>query len=320
MKTFHNPMANHDSPDPFMTYDPVTGYYYALFTRHTRLEIFRSRHAGNIVRDGESKVIYTPNGERDGIWGDIWAPEMHKGSNGKWYIYTSGRIKPERSQKRLFIMEALTDDPFGEWQFKCKPSPDVFSIDPTMYTDKDGKQYMCYSLVEGEQLLAIQEMVNPWTFGEKKAVIAKAEYDWELVEPYVGTEAINEGAFFVEKNGRLYIIYSGNGAFSDHYLLAVLEYMGGDLCDPASWKKHDKPVFTYGNGVYGPGHASFFHSPDGTELWVAYHGMNQHNEDAHEDIRYFNIQRFDFDETGYPLPQQPVGWDAEVTPPSGEID
>ena len=92
MKTFKNPVSPFDAPDPFMTFDPVTGYYYALFTRGSKLELFRSRHAGSIVTDGDSRIIYLPNGERDGIWGDIWAPEMHRAPNGKWYIYTSGRI------------------------------------------------------------------------------------------------------------------------------------------------------------------------------------------------------------------------------------
>lgn len=144
MKSFNKPLANFDTPDPFMTYDPITKYYYALFTRHDRLEIFRSRHAGDIIRNGESKVIYTLNGEKDGIWGMIWAPEMHRGNNGKWYIYTSGLYDPDVRPKRLFIMEALTDDPFGEWQFKCKPVPDLYAIDPTVLTHTNGKQYICY--------------------------------------------------------------------------------------------------------------------------------------------------------------------------------
>ena len=42
MQTFRNPISPFDAPDPFMTYDPVTGYYYALFSRHSKLELFRS--------------------------------------------------------------------------------------------------------------------------------------------------------------------------------------------------------------------------------------------------------------------------------------
>ena len=45
VKTFKNPVSPFDAPDPFMTYDSGTGYYYALFTRGRVLELFRSRRA-----------------------------------------------------------------------------------------------------------------------------------------------------------------------------------------------------------------------------------------------------------------------------------
>jgi GH43 family beta-xylosidase len=321
MQTFRNPVSPFAAPDPFMTYDPVTGYYYALFTRDTKLELFRSRHAGSIVTDGDSRIIYTPNGERDGIWGNIWAPEMHRGSNGKWYIYTSGRIKPEPSQKRLFIMEGPSEDPFeGEWIFRGMPSPDIFSIDPTVYTAPDGVQYLCSSRVDPTygQVLDICDLVNPYTYGKHFATIARAELEWELVAPYVGDYAIVEGAFFLERNGRLFIIYSANGCYSDHYCLGVLEHTGGSLCDAANWKKHEKPLLVYGNGLYGPGHASFFASPDGSEVWCAYHGMKEHAENATSTPRYFNLQRVEFDSAGYPVMGLPIGYEVDMVAPSGE--
>lgn len=174
--------------------------------------------------------------------------------------------------------------------------------------------------MDGQQLLVIREMTDPYTFGEKQAVISKAEYGWELVPPYVGKRATNEGAFFVRRKDRLFLIYSGNGCWSDHYCLGVLEYMGGDLCAPDSWKKYDKPLLTFGNGVYGPGHASFFTSPDGTELWCAYHGMKAHNEAAEPCDRYLHLQRVDFDESGYPVMGLPIGSGVDILPPSGETD
>ena len=323
MQTFKNPISTFSAPDPFMTYDPKTGYYYALFTRGMKLELFRSRHAANIVSDGDSRVIYTPNGERDSIWGDIWAPEMHRAPNGKWYIYTSGRIKLEASQKRLFIMEGPSEDPFdGEWIFKGMPTPDIYSIDPSIYTTKDGVQYICYSRVDPKygQVLDICEMINPYTCGEKKTMITHAELDWELMEPYTDNHSIAEGAFFLESGDRLFIIYSANGCWSDHYTLGVLEYTGGSLCDAASWKKHPKPLLVHGNGLYGPGHASFFKSPDGSEVWCAYHGMKEHNENCTPVPRYFNIQRVQFDDTGYPIMGLPTGYELEIAPPSGEAD
>lgn len=324
MQNFRNPISPFDAPDPFMTFDPVTQYYYALFTRGSKIELFRSRHAGSIITDGDSRIIYTPNGERDGIWGDIWAPEMHRGSNGKWYIYTSGRINPEPSEKRLFIMEGPTEDPFvGEWNFKGMPSPDIFSIDPTIYTAPNGTQYLCSSRVDPVtygQLLEIYNLDNPYTYGKESAIIARAELDWELVPPYDVHQTIVEGAFFLEKNKRLFIIYSANGCWSDNYCLGVLEHLGGSLCDAANWRKHEKPIFVQGNGVYGPGHASFFKSPDGKEIWCAYHGMKEHNETAKSAPRYFNIQKVDFDKTGFPTMSLPTGYEVDLTPPSGEDD
>ena len=321
MQKFKNPVSPYDAPDPFMTYDAVTGYYYALFTRGKKLELFRSRHAGSIVTDADSRVLYVPNGERDGIWGDIWAPEMHHGSNGRWYVYTSGSIKPEPSEKRIFVMEGPSDDPFeGEWRFCGMPFPDVFSIDPTVYTAPDGVQYLCSSRVDPVygQVLDICDLENPYTCGKNSATITHAELSWELVAPYVGDRAIVEGAFFLEHNGRLFIIYSANGCWSDHYCFGVLEHMGGSLCDPANWKKHPEPLFVQGNGVFGPGHASFFTSPDGKEVWCAYHGMKEHNETVTYAPRYFNIQRVDFTPDGYPVMGMPTGYEIEITPPSGE--
>ena len=325
MKTFRNPISPNSAADPFMTFDPVTGYYYALFTCGSRLELFRSRHAGSIITDGDSRVIYLPNGERDDIWGDVWAPEMHRGTNGKWYIYTSGRMKnqPGPGTKRLFIMEGPSEDPFvGEWIFRGMPTPEIFSIDPTVYTAPDGVQYLCSSRVDEKlgQVLDICSLVNPYTCAKNAVTIAHAELDWELVEPYVGRRAIVEGAFFLERQGRLFIIYSANGCWSDHYCLGVLEHTGGELCNAANWKKHEKPLFVYGNGLYGPGHASFFTSPDGTEVWCAYHGMKEHNETVTLAARYFNIQRVDFTPDGYPVMGLPTGYEVDIIPPSGEVE
>ena len=316
---FNNPISYSDAPDPFITYDPDTGYYYALHTQGDRIEIYRHKHAAEVIIEGETKVIYRATGE-NAVWGDIWAPEMHKGPDGLWYIYTSSRITKDPGEKRIFVLGSLTADPFGEWEYKGKPAYDIFSIDPTVYTAPDGTQYMCYSRVDPQkgQVLDIAKMMNPYTCYNGKT-IAKAELEWELVEPYVGSKAILEGPFFLESNGRLFIIYSANGCWSNHYALGVLEYTGGDLCSAKSWKKHPEPLLTYGNDVYGPGHASFFKSPDGSEVWCVYHGMLLSNDTVTPAARYCHIQKVEFDETGYPILGKPIGYDAFIDPPSGEI-
>ena len=315
---FCNPLANFDTPDPCITYDPDTGYYYGIFTQVDRLELYRSKHVADLFFSGESKVIMRADGSNS-IYGDIWAPEIHRGPDGLWYIYSSSRVTPEEGEKRIFVYGSLTSDPFGEWEFKRRPFPAVFSIDPSVYTAPDGTQYMCSSKVDPTygQVLVISEMLSPYKC-EIGKVIAKAELEWELVEPYTGGAAILEGGFFLENNGRLFLIYSANGWATKHYALGVLEFVGDDMCDPDSWIKHPEPLFVYGNGAYGPGHASFFRSPDGTEVWCAYHAMKEPNESHTWVPRFVNVQKVEFDSTGYPVLGEPVGYETPIAPPSGE--
>lgn len=314
---FHNPISPTDAPDPFITYDTFTEYYYAIYTQGDRLELFRSKHVADLFTDQDSKVIYRAEGTP--IYGDIWAPEMHRGPDGLWYIYTSGKISLEHDEKRVFVVGSLTADPFGEWEYKGMPAPNVFSIDPTVYTDIDGTQYLCYSRVHPEygQVLEIAKMKNPYTVSFT-TMIARAELPWELVSPYVGNLAVLEGAFFLKKSGRLFLIYSANGCWSNHYALGVLEYTGDSMLSPTSWTKHPEPLLTYGNEVYGPGHASFFRSPDASEIWCVYHGMKQSNDTVTPAFRFVNVQKVEFDDTGYPILGKPIGYETPILPPSGE--
>ena len=297
---FSNPVGTGESPDPFVCWDAGTQHYYLLFTRGKDVCVYRSKSVATL-RDGESKVIYEPRDE-DGIYGAIWAPEMHKAPNGKWYVYTSGLIKPGNSwgPKRLFILESKTSDPFDGFVFRGMPAPDLFAIDPTVMTWTDGRQYVCYSEVKSGmgQVLVIRELENPWTFGKRQALIARAELPWELKD-----QRINEGAYFVRSpdGSRLFIVYSGNGCWCDDYALGVLEFTGGDLCDAKNWKKHPKQLLVKANGAFGPGHASFFRSPDGGELWCAYHAMRESNAKKVCAKRWLNFQKVEFDETGYPV-------------------
>lgn len=325
MRTFRNPVSSGDAPDPFMTYDSVTGYYYSLFTCGSRLEIFRSRHAGTILSDKDSKVIYrTPD---HGFLKCIWAPEMHR-VNGRWYIYTSGQETEEHGPKRIFVLGAVSEDPFGEWEYLGKPLPWLWAIDGTSYTAPNGIQYLSYCRIEHDEhghprnVLQIRRMVNPWTASDQFADIGRAEYPWEQIPPYDTRHLINEGPFFLEKNNRLFLIYSANGCTIAQYCLGLLEFIGDpndstQLCSAKYWIKLDHPVFEQANGVYGPGHASFFSSPDGSEMWCAYHGMKTSNVSG-KHVRFMNLQKIGFDETGFPVMGQPVGYECDILPPGGE--
>ena len=321
-----------NAPDPFTAYDTTSGWYYHLHTENPtdgsggfssdRVVLHRARHAGDLLRADESRVVYQANAA-DGVGGFLWAPEMHRAPNGKWYIYTSCVRSPEGGVKRLIVLEAKADDPFDGFRLKSFPDETIFAIDPTVFTAKDGRQYMCYSQVKPEkgQVLQIREMASPWSFGARQAELAFAELPWECVPPY-DKSRILEGAFFVTSpvNGSVFIVYSANGCWSQGYCLGVLDHLGGDLCEAKNWKKRTAPVFASGNGVYGPGHAAFFRSPDEKELWVSYHFLADENPSNGPTDRLFALQRFNVDETtGGPAQTVPVRPGTQQLEPSGCI-
>ena len=222
----------------------------------------------------------------------------------------------------MIILECQSEDPFGEWEYKGKPLPEAFAIDPTVLTLPNGDQYACFSYIEQKNgmhnLLGICKMINPYTFDQNVSIISRAELSWELVPPHHDTRTLNEGPYFIQTDKDIFLVYSANGCWSDHYCLGMLRYKGGDVCDKNSWEKLPEPLLSYGNGVYGPGHATFMRSPDKSELWCVYHGMKQSNPKCEGAPRYLNVQKVDFDENGVPVMGLPVGYETELNPPSGE--
>lgn len=304
-----NPLSGDKyTADPCIVWDDVTQYYYLLCTHSKEVQIRRSKTLVGI-RETKPFTAYRSSA-KDGIHGNIWAPEMHKAPNGKWYVYTSGSVAPGNpwGRKRLFVIESKTHDPFDGFVFKGSPDPDLFAIDPTVLTLSSGRQYICYSKVVHEknasQVLVFRELVNPWTFGPREIEIARPKFKWELVQGN-----INEGAFFIRSpdDKRVFCVYSGNGCFCDDYALGVVEFTGGDFFSAGNWKKHPEPILFKGNGMFGPGHASFFRSPDATELWCAYHALGKSNPSCKPVHRMLCVQKVGFTAEGYPVMGKAVG-------------
>ena len=316
---FSNPLSKDNFSDPFITYDKQTGYYYFIAScQCNQLTLYRSKHVGDILTTGESKVVYECGENK--VYGPMWAPEMYKYGDF-WYIYTSCREEWHDNlfaiRKQPLILKSKTEDPFDGFEFGSMPDSSIFAIDPSCALIDD-KQYICYSeVVEGQQVLVIREMSDPLTFTENRAEIARATLDWELAEGY-REYSINEGAYFLQKGKRLYIIYSANGCWSDDYCLGVLEHTGGEICDAKNWIKHPEPLFFKGNGIYGVGHASFFTSPDDSEVWCAYHCLLTSNPKRVEMDRHTCVQKIAFDENDYPVMGEPIGINKEIKSPSGE--
>jgi GH43 family beta-xylosidase len=100
----------------------------------------------------------------------------------------------------------------------------------------------------------------------------------------------------------------------------MLTFTGNNnLLDSASWYKSAVPVFvgSVGNSVYGPGHNSFFKSPDGTEDWILYHANAQPNQGCGRN-RIPRAQKFVWKKDGTPDFGEPVKLNIPLPVPSGE--
>ena len=136
-------------------------------------------------------------------------------------------------------------------------------------------------------------MSNPWSLSGDRMCISTPEYEWEKV----GTPYVNEAPQVLRKDGRLYIIYSASGSWTDDYCLGQITYAGGNLLNKESWVKKNTPVFSKTKDVFGPGHACFVKSPDGTEDWIVYHAAKHKGAGWNRNIR---AQRFTWNADGSP--------------------
>ncbi len=325
---FKNPISYDSKPDPFITYHD--GYYYALATEVTRVRLYRSRLLSEVFYGEYKDLIKTGDDIGGGktLGWNAWAPEIHYiETTGRWYVYFCASTDGfEFGSMRMLCLESETADPFSNYVFKGAVDDSLQAIDMTVYYEKEtGILYACYSqFSDYGQILRLAQMENPWTLSSKtRTRISRPQLEWETRGSDDANDGrINEGPIFVENSGELYIIYSASGCWSEYYCLGALHYVGpdrspGNFASPKNWEKLEEPIFVSGNEVYGVGHCSFFTSPDGTEAWIAYHGMA--TPDAGVEGRYAYVQKITFDEKGLPVIGEPLSRDTVIDEPSGTV-
>jgi GH43 family beta-xylosidase len=251
---------------------------------------------------------------------NIWAPEFHllDGPNGlRWYFYYTAGTSGTLDNQRTHVLESAGTDPIGPYTYKARlydSQTDTWAIDGSILQLDDAIYFLFSSWVGPNQSLFIAPMSDPWTISGPRVLISEPEYDWERVGLNV-----NEGPVALYHDDNVFIIYSASFCATPDYKLGMLTYNGGDPLRTESWAKDPEPVFqrSDANGVFGPGHNGFFHSPDGTEDWIVYHA-NDLAGDGCDDGRTTRVQRFTWNDDGTPDFGVPVSTTEEITAPSGD--
>lgn len=323
MKTFQNPLSDISAPDPCVVYHD--GYYYAVYTEVFGINLYRSKSLETVVRD-EKKAVFQ-GGTGASTCTSVWAPELHYNpATDRWYIYFSDATNPfDFFSIRMMCLESTSSDPWSDYVYKGCTDPDLLAIDQTVFYDQvSGTLYTAFSEFSSDkgQVITLAVMDNPWTVSDQRIRLSYPKYKWERLGKTEGKdERVNEGPVFLDHEGKLSLVYSASGCWSEHYCLGLIEYTGvgrspAEFMDGDSWNKKSQPIFSAANEVYGVGHCFFFTSPDGSETWISYHGMA--TPDAGESNRFMYAQRISFDENGLPVMGEPLSRDTEIGVPSGE--
>ncbi len=274
-KTFINPLLP-SGADPYLTF--YQGFYYLTYTTGSDIRI---RKAASLAGLGEAEEQYAWVDIGTDHCCNIWAPEFHRlqGPQGwRWYMYYTAGPAQCCADQRMQVLESAGDDPLGPYSYKGRlfdAANDFWAIDATVFENK-GSQYVVYSGTpldklpnEKPQNLYIAKLENPWTIVGERVEISVPDQAWEIIGG-----PVNEGPALVKRNNKLYLAYSGSGCWTDDYTVGVLVALDtADLLRPQSWQKMPKPILQRNDvgEVFGPGHNSFFKSPDGKEDWVIYH-------------------------------------------------
>ncbi|HET7896365.1 MAG TPA: glycoside hydrolase family 43 protein, partial [Flavisolibacter sp.] len=272
------------------------------------------------------KTVFMPP-KGTGYSHQLWAPELHF-INNKWYLYFAADSGRNQSH-RIWVLENAAKDPLqGEWKLKGKvaDAADKWAIDASVFAHQ-GKWYMLWSGwegdVNGQQNIYMAKLKNPWTIEGKRVRISSPTLDWETHgdlhdadnPPHV---SVNEGPEFLQHGGKVFVVYSASGCWTDFYALGLLSAdANSNLLDSLSWQKSPQPVFQQSveNGVYAPGHNSFFTSPDGKEDWILYHANAAPGQGcgSHRSPR---AQPFGWNEDGTPNFGRPVKTGEPLSVPS----
>lgn len=271
--TINNPILPAHTADPWMILHEGLYYYCQSAKGDTGIRIRRSPTIAGIAHD-EGTVVWTAP-KRGMNSREIWAPELHF-INGKWFIYYAAD-DGDNDNHRMWVLESESADPLGKYICRGCLETGGWAIDGTPLVLNDGRLFFIWSgwpgQRNGQQNLYIAPMNNPFTVSGPRVLIAEPDRSWERI-----ALPICEGPQVLQNDGKVFIVYSASGSWTEDYCLGLLTNSDGDVLNPASWIKRNDPVFKKTEHVWGLGHCSFVKSACQTQDWIVYHAKSSRKE------------------------------------------
>ncbi|CAL5874822.1 uncharacterized protein PFLUO_LOCUS9124 [Penicillium psychrofluorescens] len=303
------------------------GYYYLTNTQGTFISVTRSTTLGGLI-SGDTRTVWTDTDTDRNQ--NMWAPEMHL-IDGIWYIFYSAGNGDIGNGQRSFVIQGCDANPYDcDYTFLAELTPaaggqggadlnDPWSIDGTYLTIGTARYHVVSAInPQGTQSIQIASLdTSAWSVGPWSVISSPTE-PWEMADGVSGEPvAVNEGPNPLYNNGNTWLSFSASWCGTPAYALGLLQYDGtGDPLQASSWTKTG-PVFSSNNGNYGTGHNVFFSSPDGTQVWNAYHATTNPAGSCGGD-RYTMAQIVNFDASGNPDLGVPVQGGSPIGVPSGD--
>ena len=309
MTTFRNPISQH--PDPWLIHHD--GRYYSTGTSHDHIAVTRASSIADLA-DAPAQVVWSDT-EPDRC-AMLWAPELHlfDGPDGRrWYLYYTASDASDHLHHRMHVLESAGDDPCGPFEYKARlntdPADEHYAIDGSPLRLPSGALYLVWAGMPGH-VLYVSRMASPWQLVGDRVQLPASGF---------GCPDIREGPVCIRRNGRVFLVYSACDTGTPDYCMGMLSAdETDDLLDADSWHQHPEPVFRSraDHGVFGPGHSSFFTSPDGNEDWFVYHAKT--TDQYTYEGRTARAQRLAWHADGRPDFGLPLPLSTEIPLPSGD--
>ena len=225
----HNPGA-----DPYCEF--FEGNYYLTTTQGDAIRMWKSPTLGGLKTAMPVTVWKDSDPSRSR---SIWAPEFHFITN-RWYLYyTATSADGKDANHRLFVLESEGRDPLGPYHYKNRlfnPANDQYAIDATVFMNPGNGLWYCVWAAHPGHVLTIGKLANPWTLEGNCVVIPASGF---------GCEEVREGPQALQRNGKLFLIYSACDTGKPDYKLGMLiAETNADLINSQSWKQFPTPVLS----------------------------------------------------------------------------